>query len=139
MLELDATAISTGSAYTQKTVTQFAAGSFALLLGGQGVFHDDSAAIQQDVSGQVTLGAPSVSNGNLDINNFNSVFHSDPISSTDSSILAPDSNGRGTATIVVTNPNASYSLAYYLIDANTALLFDSDTSHVLIGTIARQF
>ncbi|HXN18294.1 MAG TPA: hypothetical protein VN875_08195 [Candidatus Binatus sp.] len=139
MLELDPVAISIGSAYSQKTVTQFAAGSFALLLGGQGVFHDNSAAIQQDLSGQTTLSASAVANGNLDINNFNSVFQTDPISPTDSSILAPDSNGRGTATIVVTNPNSSYDLAYYLIDANTALLFDTDASDVLIGTIARQF
>jgi hypothetical protein len=139
MLELDPTAVSAGSAYSQKTVTQLAAGSFALLLGGQGVFHDNPVAIQEDISGQVTLGSPSIASGNLDINNFNSVFQTDPISDTDSSLLAPDSNGRGTATVVVTNPNSSYSLAYYLIDANTALLFDSDSSHVLIGTIARQF
>jgi hypothetical protein len=139
MLELDPTAVSIGSAYSQKTVTQLAAGSFALLLGGQGVFHDNSAAIQQDVSGQVTFGSPSIANGNLDINNFNSVFQTDPISSTDSSLLAPDSNGRGTATLVVTNPNSSYGLVYYLIDANTALLFDSDSSKVLIGSVARQF
>jgi hypothetical protein len=139
MLELDPTAVSTGSAYSQKTVTQLAAGSFALLLGGQGVFHDNSVAIQEDISGQVTLGSPSIANGNLDINNFNSVFQTDPISNADSSLLAPDSNGRGTATVVVTNPNSSYGLVYYLIDANTALLFDSDSSHVLIGTIARQF
>jgi hypothetical protein len=139
MLELDPTAVSIGSGYSQKTVTQFAAGSFALFLGGQGVFHDNSAAIQQDVSGQATLSASEVSNGNLDINNFNSVFQTDPISAADSSILAPDSNGRGTATIVVSNPNSSYSLAYYLIDANTALLFDADSSNVLIGTVARQF
>jgi hypothetical protein len=139
MLELDPTAISIGSAYSQKTVTQFAAGSFALLLDGQGILHDNTAAVQQDVSGQVTLGSPSIANGNLDINDFNSVFQTDPISSADSSLLAPDANGRGTATVVVTDPNASYSLVYYLIDANTALLFDSDSSHVLIGTIARQF
>jgi hypothetical protein len=139
MLELDPTAVSIGSAYSQKTVTQLAAGSFALLLGGQGVFHENSAAIQEDISGQVTLGSPSIANGNLDINDFNSVFQTDPISDADSSLLAPDANGRGTATVVVTNPNASYSLVYYMIDANTALLFDSDSSHVLIGTIARQF
>jgi len=139
MLELDPTAVSIGSTYSQKTVTQFTAGSFAMLLGGQGVFHDDSAAIQQDVSGQVFLDGSEVSNGNLDINNFNSVFQTDPISTADSSVLAPDSNGRGTATLVATNPNSSYSLVYYLIDANTALLFDSDSSKVLIGSIARQF
>ena len=139
MLELDPTAVSIGSAYSQKTVTQLATGSLALLLEGQGVFHENSAAIQEDISGQVTLGSPSIANGNLDINDFNSVFQTDPISDADSSLLAPDSNGRGTATVVVTDPNASYSLVYYMIDANTALLFDSDSSHVLIGTIARQF
>ncbi len=139
MLELDPTAVSTGSAYSQKTVTQFTAGSFALALGGQGVWHNNTAATQQDVEGQITLSALAVSNGNLDINDFNAAFQSDPIRSANSPITAPDSNGRGTATLVATNPNSSYSLAYYLIDANTALLFDLDSNHMLIGTIARQF
>ena len=74
-----------------------------------------------------------------DINDFNAVFQSDPISATSSSIVAPDSNGRGTAVLVTTNPNASYNLAYYIIDANTGLLLDTDSNHVLIGAIARQF
>jgi hypothetical protein len=139
MLEIDAAAVSTGSAYLQKATAQFTAGSFAMLLGGQGIFHNEPASIQQDVEGQLTLSASTVSSGNLDINDFNAVFQGDPISSTSSSIVAPDSNGRGTAVLVTTNPNSSYNLAYYAIDANTALLLDTDSNHVLIGAIARQF
>jgi hypothetical protein len=139
MLEIDAAAVSTGSAYLQKATAQFTAGSFAMLLGGQGISHNEPASVQQDVEGQLNLSSSTVSSGNLDINNFNAVFQNDPISSTSSSILAPDSNGRGTAVLVTTNPNSSYNLAYYVIDANTALLLDTDSNHVLIGAIARQF
>jgi len=139
MLEIDAAAVSTGSAYLQKATAQFTAGSFAMLIGGQGIFHNQPASIQQDVQGQLTLGEPTVSSGNLDINDFNAVFQGDPISSTSSSIVAPDSNGRGTAVLVTTNPNSSYNLTYYVIDANTGLLLDTDSNHVLIGAIARQF
>src|ERR1700722_7970605 len=139
MLEIDAAAVSTGSAYLQKATSAFTTGSFAILLGGQGIFHNEPASVQQDVEGQLTLGSPTISSGNLDINDFNAVFQSDPISATSSSIVAPDSNGRGTAVLVTTNPNASYNLAYYIIDANTGLLLDTDSNHVLMGAIARQF
>jgi hypothetical protein len=139
MLEIDAAAVSTGSAYLQKATAQFTAGGFAMLLEGQGISHNEPASVQQDVEGQLNLSSSTVSSGNLDINNFNAVFQNDPISSTSSSILALDSNGRGTAVLVTTNPNSSYNLAYYVIDANTALLLDTDSNHVLIGAIARQF
>jgi hypothetical protein len=139
MLEIDPAAASTGSAYLQKATAQFTAGSFAMLLGGQGIFHNEPASVQQDVEGQLNLSSSTVSSGNLDIDDFNAVFQGDPISSTSSSIAAPDSNGRGTAVLVTTNPNSSYNLSYYVIDANTALLLDTDSNHVLIGAIARQF
>jgi hypothetical protein len=139
MLEIDPAAASTGSAYLQKATAQFTAGSLAMLLGGQGIFHNQPASVQQDVEGQLNLSSSTVSSGNLDINDFNAVFQSDPISSTSSSVAAPDSNGRGTAVLVTTNPNSSYNLAYYVIDANTALLLDTDSNHVLIGAMARQF
>jgi hypothetical protein len=139
MLEIDPAAASTGSAYLQKATAQFTAGSFAMLLGGQGIFHNEPASVQQAVEGQLNLSSSTVSSGNLDIDDFNAVFQGDPISSTSSSIAAPDSNGRGTAVLVTTNPNSSYNLSYYVIDANTALLLDTDSNHVLIGAIARQF
>jgi hypothetical protein len=139
MLELDSTAVATGSAYLQSSVTEPAAGSFALKLAGQGIFHAQPASFQQDVEGQATLTASAVSSGNLDINDFNAGIQTDPISTTDSSIASPASNGRGTAVLVATNPDVSYNLVYYVIDGNTALLFDSDTNRIVIGTIARQF
>jgi hypothetical protein len=80
-----------------------------------------------------------VSGGNLDINDFNAGIQTDPISTTSSLVSAPAPNGRGTAVLVATNPDVSYNLVYYVIDDNTALLFDSDTNRVMIGTIARQF
>jgi len=139
IMEIDPAAVSTGSAYLQKATAQFTAGSFAMLLGGQGIFHNEPASVQQDLEGQLNLSSSTISSGNLDINDFNAVFQSDPISSASSSIASPDSNGRGTAVLVTTNPNSSYNLAYYLIDVNTALLLDTDANHVLIGDIARQF
>jgi len=138
MLELDSTAVASGSAYLQKSVTALTAGSFALNLAGQGIFHNQPSSVQQDVEGQVSLNVSAVSGGNLDINNFNAGIQTDTISTTDSSIAAP-TNGRGTAVLVATNPDVSYNLVYYVIDDNTALLFDSDTNRVLIGIIARQF
>src|ERR1700735_1409138 len=139
MLELDSTAVATGSAYLQSSVTEPAVGSFALNLAGQGIFHAQPASFQQDVEGQAALNAAAVSSGNLDINDFNAGIQTDPISTTDSSIAAAASIGRGTAVFVATNPDVSYNLVYYVIDGNTALLFDSDTNRIVIGTIARQF
>jgi hypothetical protein len=139
MLELDSTAVASGSAYLQNSTTQFTAGSFALNLAGQGIFHDQPGLFQQDVEGQATLSGSAVSSGNLDINDFNAGIQTDPISNTDSSISAPTSNGRGTAVLVATNPDVSYNLVFYVIDDNTALLFDSDTNRVVIGAFARQF
>jgi hypothetical protein len=139
MLELDSTAVASGSAYLQNSATEFTTGSFALNLAGQGIFHNQPSSVQQDVEGQVTLNVAAISSGNLDINDFNAGIQTDPISTTDSSVAAPAPNGRGTAVLVATNPDVSYNLVYYVIDDNTALLFDSDTNRVLIGTIARQF
>jgi hypothetical protein len=58
---------------------------------------------------------------------------------TTSTIAAPDTNGRGTATLNATNPAVSFSLIFYLIDANRALLLDQDKTRVGTGFIARQF
>ena len=140
MLELDSNAVATGLAYQQQVLTEPGAGGFALNIAGQGMFHDAPASYQQDVEGQATIDSSVVTSGNLDINNFNAGFQTDPIDTTTSSIAAPDSTyGRGTAVLVASNPNVSYNLAYYVIDDNTALLFDSDTTRILVGKIARQF
>jgi hypothetical protein len=140
MLELDSSAVSTGLAYEQQVLTEPGAGGFALNIAGQGTFHNAPASYQQDVEGQLTFTSTVITGGNLDINNFNAGFQTDPIDTTTSSITAPDSTtGRGTAVLVATNPNVSYNLVYYIIDDNTALLLDSDATRILVGKFARQY
>ena len=140
MLELDATAITTGTAFVQAATPAALTGSDSFGLAGQGIFHNQPALSQQNLSGQVTWSGSEALSGNLDINNFNAVFLTDPIFTTGTKLLTLDAaSGRGTATIQGMNPNVTYNVAYYVINGNTALLLDTDTTHVLIGTINSQF
>jgi len=141
MLELDATAIATGSAFVQSAIPTGLTGSFSFGLAGQGIFHDEPAKYQQNLSGQLTLNGLASVSGTIDVNNFNAVFPGDLIFVTDTKITtAPDAtSGRGTAVIQGMNPNVTFNVTFYTISADSALLFDSDTTRVLIGTINLQF
>jgi hypothetical protein len=147
LLEIDSNALSTATAYQQcvppatacSTSDALLAGSFAIGLVGQGVFHSDSTADQPDASGQASISSTGgVSSGTLDINTFGTPTSSDPIT-TGSSLGTPDADGRGTGTIVTSNPSSTFKLVYYLIDDSTALVFDQDTSPIATGIIVRQF
>jgi hypothetical protein len=138
LLEIDANAISSGVAFKQAAAPAAVTGSFALNIAGQGTAQNLAGAIPQDAVGQVTLTGTSVPSGTIDINNFNAVFSADPVS-TASTFAAPDVNGRGIATLNATNPTASFSLIYYIIDSTRALLLDQDKTRVGTGFIARQF
>jgi hypothetical protein len=142
MVELDSAGISTGLAYPQVTgdaATAPAAGSFAFVLGGQGMFHQIAGSAQPNAEGQLTLAATSASGGHFDINNFTATFKADPVNTSTSSIAAPGTSGRGTAVLEGQNPDITYNLVYYIIDGNTVLIFDQDTVRVAIGSIERQF
>jgi hypothetical protein len=147
LLEIDGNALSTGTAYQQcvppatacPASVALSGGSFGIGLVGQGVSHDSTSSVQPDASGQITFSGTGITSGNLDINSFSSISPTDPISATGNSIGTPASNGRGTAVLAVTNPAATFNLIYYLIDDNTALLFDQDTTPIATGIIARQF
>jgi hypothetical protein len=154
LLELDPTAVATGAAFQQQTATTTPSGNFALKLSGKGIFHNAIASYQDDVEGQVTYNATAATAGNLDINDYTQVFPvADPINvgtitttsggmtttTTASPINAPASNGRGTLVITGTNPIVTYDLVYYLISANSALLFDQDKVFVLTGVLGIQF
>jgi hypothetical protein len=150
MVELDPMAISRGGAYQQQPVTATApGGNLVLALTGQGVFHSAPASYQEDAEVQLQVTGGTISGGNLDINNFNSVFTTNPVNvlsttvgtttTPNSSIAAPATNGRGTAVITGTNPAVAYKLVYYLINPTTALLFDQDPGFILTGTLATQF
>ncbi len=138
MLELDSAATANGMAIPQRVLATSATGIFALGLGGQGILHTGPAN-RTDASGQITLAGTSVGLGNLDINTFNSVFQSDPLDTTNSTIAAPDATfGRGTAKIVGTNPAVTFNVSYYFVDGNTALLMGTDTVRTQTGIITLQ-
>ncbi|MGH9714541.1 MAG: hypothetical protein ACRD5M_14700 [Candidatus Acidiferrales bacterium] len=138
ILEIDANAISSGLAYHQAASPVALTGSFATSIAGQGTAQNLAGAIPQDAVGQLTLAGASVTSGTIDINNFNAVFTGDPVSTT-STIAAPDTNGRAAAMLKATNPTVTFTLMYYVIDANRALMLDLDTTRVGTGAIARQF
>ena len=63
LLEIDANALSTGTAYQQcvppaaacSTSVALLGGSFAIGLTGQGIFHNSTSSAQPDASGQITF------------------------------------------------------------------------------------
>lgn len=147
MLEIDSAAVSTGIAHLQcvsgaaacPTSLSLPGGSVAAGLTGQGIFHNAPTSYQPDAAGQITLSGTGITGGSLDVNNFSAVFAGDPIGVSGSSIGVPATNGRGTATLALTSPAATYNLIYYLIDDNTALLLDKDSTRVATGVIVRQY
>jgi hypothetical protein len=148
MLELDPTALATGTAYQQTAIPTIASTDhFSFRLAGQGVFHDAPASYQQNLSGEVSWGtgcsASSGTNcgGTIDISAFSAVNPGDPVNAATTVVsTVPDATtGRGEVVIAGMNPNVTYNATIYLIDANNALLFDSDTGRILIGSVGLQF
>jgi len=140
MLELDSSAVATGLTYSQFATSSPLTANFAFNLGGQGIFHNAPAsAYPWDTEGRITLVGSAATAGNLDINTYAIPYPPDLVNTSSTSVSAPASNGRGTFMLVGTNPLVTYNLIYYVIDANTALLFDGDTSRLANGIIAKQF
>ncbi len=126
-----------GVAYQQGSISA-PQGSYALNLTGVG-FARSTGSFEQDLTGELVLGANgAVPTGALDFNNGGPIPGLG-ISST-STIVGP-TNGRGEMTIKASasGSSATFNLVYYLVDANTLLLFDSDSNRVANGVLARQF
>jgi hypothetical protein len=141
LLEVDPIAVASGAAFLQSTTPTTFTGNIAFSLGGQGLIHNTIASIQGDASGQIQFGlAVTAANaGMLDINKFNAVFAGDPVNATTTTITAPAALGRGTAVVSGMNPNVTYNLVYYLVNSNTALVFDSDATRNMTGFVLQQF
>jgi hypothetical protein len=133
LIELDKNpASASGVAYPQ-TFSSAAQGSFALNLSGVA----SQVGVEQDVTGQLAINSTTLY-GTLDINNFQDKGLSQGLEiQSGSTLVSPDSNGRGTLTLQTTQ--ATFPLAYYLVDNNTVLLFETDSSRVMVGTLMKQF
>jgi hypothetical protein len=133
MIELDTDLQANGIAYLQTSIG-IPQGSFAFNLTSDA---NTSAFAEEDVIGQVTVPAGVlVPLGNVNINDKGTLTTGTPIENT-STIVVPDSYGRGT-TILDTKP-ANYSLAYYVVSNTSALVIENDGARVATGLIAGQF
>jgi len=142
LLEVDPIAIAGGVAFLQSTTPTTFTGDIALSLNGQGLIHNSPASIQGDTSGQVDFGLVSTattSGGFLDVNKFSAVFAGDPVNVPTTTITSPATLGRGTAVVAAMNPSVTYNLVYYLINGNTAVIFDSDATRNMTGFALQQF
>jgi hypothetical protein len=139
MVELDSSAISTGNLFAQSGTPTGVSGDFAFGLGGQGAFNATPSLFQPDSSAQMELSGSAITTGNFDINVYSATYSSDPVNTTNSSLVAPSSNGRGTAIIKLTNPVSTYTLSFYFVSANSYLVLDQDAHRVAIGILANQF
>ncbi|MGD1211078.1 MAG: hypothetical protein ABR973_06955 [Candidatus Acidiferrales bacterium] len=133
IIELDTDILANGTGYLQ-TGTGIPEGSFALNLTSNA---NTSGFTEEDVIGQIAVpGGVLVPQGNIDINDRGTVTTGAPIETT-STIVAPDSNGRGTTTLET--HSANYSLAYYVVSNGAALAIEIDGQRVATGIVARQF
>lgn len=118
-----------GTAYRQTSTTGLQGGYAAN-------FNGTNAGAGEGVAGQFVVSSTGISSGTLNSDILgSSVNPGVPI--TQAIVVAPDTTGRGTATIQ-TNIE-SFPIAYYIIDQNTALVFETDAVRNLTGTVARQF
>jgi hypothetical protein len=136
LLETDTNVgVGTGVAYTQNGATT-PQGSFALNLAGVEL----TSAGEQDIEGQMSAGSAGAVSGTLDINNIatNGKVVSGQALASISTMPTVGLNGRGNP-LVLSEPLQSNTLSYFVVDDNTALLLEMDSSRVMTGTIARQF
>ena len=99
-------------------------------------FTGTSSGSQEDIVGQFTVNNTTISTGTLNLNTLpGGVTAGAPI--TQALVVAPDTLGRGTATISTSAQN--YPIAYYVIDQNTALVIESDGTRNVTGIVMRQF
>ena len=132
MVETDSVNVDTlvgGIAYQQNSANSLQ-GAYAAN------FNAMKGTVEEDVAGELVISNTSVSTGTMNSNILQSGATAGvPI--TDALVVAPDSGGRGTATIYTRSE--TFPLVYYVIDQNTALVLESDGVRSLTGTFAKQF
>jgi len=133
MVETDSVNVLTvvsGNAYLQSSSSGALQGGYASDFSGL------KSGVEQDVAGEFIVNNTSVSTGALDSNTLgSSVTAGEPV--TQALVVAPDVDGRGTA-IIYTKPQ-NYSIAYYVINQDTALVIESDAVTNMTGTLLKQF
>ena len=137
MLETDGGNIAEGMAM-QQTLTSPSVFSLAgnLALGITG--YEASATTPEVLTGNLVISHQGALSGILDAADSTGVTERDVLQIGAFSVALD--TGRGTATILSSSPVlANGTVIIYILDANNALLFESDGTRILTGTITRQF
>lgn len=121
IMETDTFATAHGEAHMQTSPFAAPNGTFAFRIHALGSSSGLSAAV-----GEMTVSAGTITGGNVDYLN-GGVLSTLGVSG---SFAAPDSTGRGTASIAY-GGNAAATFAYYVIDQNTVEFFETDGSLAL--------
>ena len=137
MLETDGSNVAEGLAL-QQTLTSPSvfslAGNLALGITGYGA----SAATPEVLTGNLVISHQGALSGILDTADSTGVTVRDVLQIGTFSVALD--TGRGTATILSSSEAlANGTVIIYILDANNALLFESDGVRILTGTITRQF
>jgi len=132
MIELDSNvSVASGVAFHQTSAAQ-PQGNYALNLTGA------VGNGEEDINGAIATTSTTAVNGYLDVNSTGSVFPNLQLSG--STIGSPTPIGRGTFALQTAAPStATFPLAYYVVDNQTALTIEIDGQRVAIGEVARQF
>ena len=135
LLETDLNVVAGGTAYLQSTTSE-PNGSYALNLTGQATGINGG---EQDILAQLGINGTTIT-GSMDINNFatNTTIVGLNVASSKSTIVSTDANGRGTATFTAAN-GASFPVAYYVVDQNTAVMIETDSARVMTGLLVKQY
>ena len=135
LLETDSNATASGTGFLQSSTSE-PNGNFGFNLTGQAT---GSSAGEQDILAQLGISANGIT-GSLDQNNFatGQTAQGLNIQANQSTIAATDANGRGTVTLTAASA-APFPLAYYVVDANTVLMIETDSRRVMTGLMLKQF
>jgi hypothetical protein len=135
LLETDVNVVASGTAYLQSTQSE-PNGSYALNLTGQATGLNGG---EQDILAQLGINGTTVT-GSMDINDFatDTTIVGLNVATSKSTVVSTDANGRGTATFTAAN-GASFPVAYYVVDQNTALMIETDSARIMTGLLMKQY
>jgi hypothetical protein len=137
MLETDGVSVASGLT-RQQTLTSPSVFSLAgnLALGMTG--YESSASFPEVLTGVLAITHQGALSGILDTADSSGVTVRSVLQI--GSFTVALTNGRGVVTVLSSSPSlANGSVIIYILDANNALIFESDGNRILTGTIARQF
>lgn len=135
VLEIDGVQTTSGRAYlqTSNVTTSLWTGSYAGAMAGTDFINAPGG--EEDAVGLFVPNGGSALSGSLDINDGGTIFRNSSVSG---NYLPSATAGRLTGSVTTTfNGLSSGQFVFYIIDANRALVMESDSSRILVGQMEK--